>query len=164
LGCGHPRKVTSIGAKVTIVQNMFSLFMNQTSLKDGVNTMVIQSVVEDEVTARVVMDASMLFARDDGLKTLGLKVEENVSVPGVRGADEEERLIGERVARFNVFIDTWESTDKLRKHQGFFGFSLRKLKIEFLKNNDPFRIFSPKYLTRQDVVHGVGVCDYRGGA
>jgi hypothetical protein len=54
---------------------------------------------------------------------------------GIRGADEEERLIRKRVSRFIVFIGTWESTDELGKHQGFFGLSLGKLKIEFLKNN-----------------------------
>jgi hypothetical protein len=94
--------------------------------------------------ARVVTNVSTLFARDVGLKTLGLKVEENVSVPRIGGADEEERFIGERISRFNVFISMRESTDKLCKHQGFFGFGLCKLKIEFLKINDPFRIFSPK--------------------
>jgi hypothetical protein len=137
LGCGHPGEVTTTSAKVTIVQNAFSLFMNYTSPKNGVNTTEVQSVVEDEVTARVVTDASTLFSRDVGLKTLGLKVKENVSIPRVRGVDEEERLIRKRVSRFIVFIGTWESIDELGKHQGFFGLSLGKIKIEFLKNNDP---------------------------
>jgi hypothetical protein len=110
------------------------------------------------------MNASSLFTRDVGLKMLCLKVEENVSIPRIRGADEEERFVGERISRFDVFIDTRKRTDELDKHQGFFGFRLRKLKIKFLKNNDPFLIFFPKYLTCQDVVHGVGVYDYHGGA
>jgi hypothetical protein len=109
-------------------------------------------------------NASTLFTRDVGLKTLCLKVEENVSVLRIRGVDEEERFIRERISRFDVFIGTRKSTDELGKHHGFFGFRLRKLKIELLKNNNPFRIFSPKYLMCQDVVHGVGVFDYRGGA
>jgi hypothetical protein len=138
LGCGHPGKVTTTSAKVTIVQNTFNLFVNQTSSKNGVNTTVVQGVAEDEVTTRVVTYTSTLFSRDVWLKTLGLKVKEDVSIPGVRGADEEERLIGKRVSRFIVFIGTWESTDELDKHQGFFGFGLCKLEIEFLKNNDPF--------------------------
>ena len=116
MGCGHPGKVTATGAKVTIVQNAFNLFVNQTSPKDGVNTTVIQSVTEDDITVRVMTNASMLFARDVGLKMLCLKVEENVSVPRVRGVDEEEIFIGERISRFNVFIGTRESTDKLCKH------------------------------------------------
>jgi hypothetical protein len=126
--------------------------------------MTIQGVADDDITMRVVTNASTLFARDVGMKTLGLKVEENVSVPRIGGVDEEERFIGERISRFNVFIGTRESIDKLRKHQRFFGFGRRKLKIEFLKNNDPFRIFFPKYLMCQDMVHGVGVRDHRGGA
>jgi hypothetical protein len=147
LGCGHPGKVTATSAKVTIVLNAFSLFVNHTSPKNGVNTTAVQSVTVDEVTARVVMYASTLFSRDVWLKKLGLKVKEDVSIPRVRGADEEERLIRKRVSRFMGFIDTWESTDKLGKHQGFFGFGLCKLEIEFLKDHDLFQIFSPKYLT-----------------
>jgi hypothetical protein len=70
----------------------------------------------------------------------------------------------ERISRFDVFIGMRESIDELCKHQGLFGFGLHKFEIEFLKDDDPFGIFSPKYLMCQDVVHGVGVCDYRGGA
>jgi hypothetical protein len=95
--------VTATSAKVTIIQNVFSLFVNQTSSKNGVNTTAVQSVAEDEVTVRVVMYASTLFSRDVWLKTLGLKVKEDVSIPRVRGADEEERLIRKRVSRFIVF-------------------------------------------------------------
>jgi hypothetical protein len=138
LGCGHPEKVTATGAKVIIIQNAFSRFVNQTSPKDDVDTTAIQSVAKDDITVRVVTNVLMLFARDVGMKTLCLKVEENVSVPRIRGADEKERFFGERISRFIVFIGTRESTNKLGKHQGFFGFSLRKLKIEFLKNNDSF--------------------------
>jgi hypothetical protein len=139
--------VTATGAKVTIVQNVFIFFVNQTSPKNGVNATTIQSIAEDEIMVRVVTDASTLFSRDVGLKTLGLKVKENVSIPRVRGDDEEERLVRKRVSKFIVFIGTWESTDELNKHQGFFGLSLGELEIEFLKNNDPFQIFSPKYVT-----------------
>jgi hypothetical protein len=155
LGCGHPRKVTATSAKVTIVQNVFSLLMNQTSSKDSVNTTVIQGVVNDKITMRVVTDTSMLFTRNVRMKALGLKVKEDVSVPRIRGADEEKRFIRERISRFDVFINMRESTDKLCKHQGIFGFGLRKFKIKFLKDNDPFRILSLKYLTCQDVVHGL---------
>ena len=105
-----------------------------------------------------------LFMGNVRLKALGLEVKEDVSVPRIRGADEENRFIGERISRFDVFIGMRESTYKLYKHHGFFGFGLHEFKIEFLKDNDPFRIFSPKYLTCQEVVHGVGVCDHRGGA
>ena len=97
MGCGHPKKVTAIGAKVTIVQNVFSLLMNQTSSKDGVNTTVMQGVADDEITMRVVMNASTLFVRDVGLKMLGLEVKEDVSVPRIRGTDEEKSLIRENL-------------------------------------------------------------------
>jgi hypothetical protein len=164
LGCGHPGKVTATGTKVTIVQNVFSLLVNQTSSKDSVNTMAIQGVTDDYITTRMVANTSTLFVKNVRLRTLGLRVKEDVSVLRIRGVAEEKRFIRERISRFDVFIGTRESTDKLCEHQGFFGFGLCKFKIEFLKDNDPFRIFSPKYLTCQDVVHGVGVRNHRGGA
>jgi hypothetical protein len=147
--------VTAIGSKVTIVQNMFSLFMNQTSSKDSINTMAIQGVADDKVTKRMVANTSTLFTGSVRLKTLGLEVKEDISIPRIRGVDEEKSFIGERISRFDVFINTGEIADKLRKHQGLFGFGLRKFKIEFLKDDDPFRVFSPEHLTCQDVVHGV---------
>jgi hypothetical protein len=147
LGCGHPRKVSAIDAKVKIVQNTFDLCMNQTSLKDGVNTTVIQYVIDDKITTRMVANTSTLFAGSVRLKALGLEVKEDVSVPGIRGTDEEKSFIGERISRFNVFISTREIANKLRKHQGLFGFGLCKFKIEFLKDDDPFRVFAPKHLT-----------------
>jgi hypothetical protein len=45
--------------------------------------------------------------------------------------------------------------DELHKHQVFLGFGLNKLKIQFLKDDDPFGVFSPKNLTCQDMIHGV---------
>jgi hypothetical protein len=155
LGCGHPRKVTATGSKVTVVQNVFNLCMNQTSLKDSVNTTVIQGFTDDEITTRMVANMSTLFMRSVRLKTLGLEVKEDVSIPRIRGADEEKSFVRERISRFDVFINMGEIADKLHKYQGLFGFGLHKFKIEFLKDDDPFRVFSPEHLTCQDVVHGV---------
>jgi hypothetical protein len=156
--------VTATDAKVTIIQNAFSLLMNHTSSKDSVNTTTIQGFIDDKITMRVVTNTSTLFTRNVRLKMLGLKVKEDISIPRIIGVDEEKRFIGERISRFDVFIGMRERTDKLCEHQGFFCFGLHKFKIEFLKDNDPFRIFSPKYLTCQDVVHGVGVRNHHGGA
>jgi hypothetical protein len=163
LGCGHPEKVTATGTKVTIIQNAFKLLMNKTSSKDSVNIMAIQGVVDDKITTRMVANTSMLFMRSVRLKELGLELKEDVSVLRIRGADEEKSFTGERISRFGVFISMRESTDKLCKHQGLFGFGLCKFKINFLKDDNPFRIFSPKYLMCQDVVHEVGVHNHRGG-
>jgi hypothetical protein len=155
LGCGHPRKVTATGSKVTVIQNAFSLCMNQTSSKDSINTTTIQGVADDKITTRMVENTSMLFTGSVRLKALGLEVKEDVSIPRIRGADEEKSFIRERISRFDIFISMGEIADKLRKHQGLFGFGLRKFKIEFLKDDDPFRVFSPEHLTCQDMVHGV---------
>jgi hypothetical protein len=69
--------VTAIGTKVTIIHNTFNLLMNQTSSKDGVNPMTIQSVTDDEIATRMVAEyVDTVFARNVRLKTLGLKVKE----------------------------------------------------------------------------------------
>jgi hypothetical protein len=155
LGCGHPRKVTTTGSKVIVIQNAFNLCMNQTSSKDSINTTAIQGVADDKITTRMVVNMSTLFTESVRLKALGLEIKEDVSIPRIRGADEEKSFFKERISRFDVFISMGEIADELRKHHGIFGFGLCKFKIEFLKDDDPFRVFSPEHLTCQDVVHGV---------
>jgi hypothetical protein len=139
---------------VTVIQNAFSLCMNQTSSNDSVNTMVIQGVADDKVTTRMVANTLTLFTGSVRLKELGLEIKEDVSIPRIRGANEENSFVRERISRFNIFINMGKITDKLHKHQGLFGFGLHKFKIEFLKDDDPFRVFSLDHLTCQDMVHG----------
>ena len=100
-------------------------------------------------------NTSTLFTGSVRLEALGLEIKEDVSVPRNRGVDEEKSFVRERISRFDIFISMGEVADELHKHQGLFGFGLCEFDIEFLKDNDPFRIFSPKHLTCQDVVHGV---------
>ena len=107
--------MTATSSKVIVIQNAFSLFMNQTSSKDSINTMVIQGVTDDKVTTRMVANTSTLFTGSVRLKMLGLEVKEDVSVPRIRGVDEEKSFIGERISRFDVFISMREIADKLRK-------------------------------------------------
>ena len=147
--------MTATSAKVTIIQNVFDLCMNQTSSKDSINTTTIQGVADDKITTRMVANTSTLFMGNVRLKKLGLEVKEDVSIPRIKGADEEKSFIRERISRFDIFISMGEIADQFCKHQGLFGFGLCKFKIEFLKDDDPFRLFSPEHLTCQDMVHGV---------
>jgi hypothetical protein len=114
--------VTATGSKVTVVQDTFNLRMNQTSSKDSINTTVIQGVVDDEITTRMVANTLTLFTGSVRLKALGLEVKEDVSVPRIRCADEENSFVRERISRFDVFISMGEIIDKLCKNQGLFGF------------------------------------------
>jgi hypothetical protein len=84
---------------------------------------------------------------------LGLEIKKDVSIPRIKRANEEYRFIGETIYRLGVFINMGKITNELRKCQGFLGFGLGKLKIEFLKDDDPFGIFSPKDLMCQNVIH-----------
>jgi hypothetical protein len=45
--------------------------------------------------------------------------------------------------------------NEFHKDQGLFRFGLRKFKIEFLKGDDLFGVFSPKELMGQNVIHGI---------
>jgi hypothetical protein len=147
--------VIAIGSKVTVIQNTFSLYMNQTSSKDSVNTTAIQGSANDKITVRMLENTSTLLTGSVRLKALGLEIKENVSIPRIRCVDEEKSFVRERISRFDIFIGMGEISNKLHKHQGLFGFGLRKFKIEFMKDDDPFRVFSPEHLTCQDMVHGV---------
>jgi hypothetical protein len=117
--------------------------------------MVIQSVINDKVAFIMVVNMTMFFTRDTGMKTLGLKIKKNISIPRVGHANEKHRFIGERITRLSFFISMGKIADKFCKNQGIFSFRLGKLEIKFLKNNDPFGILSPKELTCQNMIHGV---------
>ena len=103
------------GSKVIVIQNAFSLYMNQTSSKDSVNTTVIQGVTDDKIMTRMVANTSTLFTLSVRLKALGLEVKEDVSVPRIRGADEEKSFVRERISRFDIFISMGEIADELCK-------------------------------------------------
>jgi hypothetical protein len=100
-------------------------------------------------------NTSTLFMGSVTLEALGLEIKDDVSIPRIGGADEEKSFFRKRISRFDIFISMGEIIDELYKHQGLFGFGLCKFKIKFLKDDDPFRVFSLENLTCQDVVHGV---------
>jgi hypothetical protein len=112
----------------------------------GLN-MTIQSDAEDKVVTRIVTNTSTFFTRHIGLKMLGLEIKEDISILRIGRDDEEYIFIRERIYGLSIFISMGKIADELRKHQGFFSFGLSKLDIEFLKDEDPFGIFSPKKLT-----------------
>jgi hypothetical protein len=116
---------------------------------------MIQGVTDDKITMRMVANTLTLFTGSVRLKALGLEIKEDVFLQRIKGVDEEKSFIRERISRFNIFISMGEITDKLRKHQGLFGFGLHKFMIEFLKDDNPFRVFSPEHLTCQDMVDGI---------
>jgi hypothetical protein len=151
--------MTATGSKVTVIEDVFSLFMSQTLLQDSVNTTMIQSVTDDKVAMRMMANTTTFFTRDIKLKTLGLEIKKDISIPWVGGVDEEQSLIKERISGLSIFISMGKVVDKLHKHQRFFTFGLNKFAIKLLKYDDPFRIFSHKNLMCQNVIHGVTVYD-----
>jgi hypothetical protein len=95
---------------------------------------------------------------------LGLEIKKDISIPRIGHANDEKKFIEERIFGLSIFISIGKVADKLHKHQGFLGFELSKLEIKFLKDDDPFGIFSPNNLMCQNVIHGFGFCDKCGHA
>jgi hypothetical protein len=95
------------------------------------------------------------FTGDIRLKKLGLKINKDISIPRIIHANEEQRFIKERISSLGIFISMGKIADKFFKNQGIFIFGLGKLEIKFLKNIDPFGIFSPKEFPCQNMIHGV---------
>jgi hypothetical protein len=50
---------------------------------------MIQHVTDNKVAMRMMADTTTLFTRDIGLKTLGLEIKKDISIPRVGRADEE---------------------------------------------------------------------------
>jgi hypothetical protein len=105
----HPRKVTSTSSKAIVSKDTFNLFTSQTSSQDSVNTMTIQCVTDDKVAMRMVTNTSTFFMRDIGLKTLGLEIKKDVSIPRIRRVDEEQSFSKERIYGLSIFISMGRS-------------------------------------------------------
>jgi hypothetical protein len=50
---------------------------------------MIQNVTDGKVASRMVMNIMMFFTRDIGLKTLGLEIKNDVSIPRIIRDNEE---------------------------------------------------------------------------
>ena len=74
LGCSHPKKMTATCFRVEIIQNLFNFFMCKTLSKNGVYTMSIQRIIQNEIIPRVVTDAMKIVTRHVGMKSLGLEI------------------------------------------------------------------------------------------
>ena len=53
--------MTATCSRVTIIQHMFNLLMSEASLKNRVNPMSIQGIIQDEIVFRVVMDMEAII-------------------------------------------------------------------------------------------------------
>jgi hypothetical protein len=112
----------------------------------------------------MVANTTTLFTGNVELETLDLKIEKNISMLRVRHANEEHRFIRKRIIGLSIFIGMGKIAYKFRKNQRLLILLFGKLEIKFLKNNNPFGIFSPKDLSCKDMVHGVQVCNDHGSA
>jgi hypothetical protein len=87
---------------------------------------------------RMVVNTMTFFTRDIGLKTLGLEIKKDISIPRIGCANEEQSFIRERIFGLSIFISMGKVTNKICKHQGHFRFGFSELEIEFINDNDPF--------------------------
>ena len=90
LGCGHPRKMTAACSRVEIIQNLFNLFMCKELSKNVVNTVSIQCIILNEIILCVVTDAMTIVMGHVRLKYLGLEIDDQISIPQISCAYQEQ--------------------------------------------------------------------------
>ena len=90
LGCSHPRKMIATWSRVAIIQNHFNLFMCKASSKNGIYTTLVQCIIQNEIVLCVVMDTAMIVTRYVRLKSLGLDIDDQISIPWVSCAYQEQ--------------------------------------------------------------------------
>ena len=71
----------------------YSFLMGKASPENGINTTSIQSVIQDEVLFCVVKDTTTIIMGYSGLKYLCLEINEQISIPWVSNAYQEQEFI-----------------------------------------------------------------------
>ena len=93
LGYSYPRKMTATCSRVEIIQSRFSLFMCKASSKDGIYTMAVQCNIHNEIVLCVVTYMTMIVMGYVRLKSLGLEIDDQISIPWVSCAYQEQEFI-----------------------------------------------------------------------
>jgi hypothetical protein len=72
--------------------------------QDIIYSSVIQSVTDDSILLSLVSNTSSIISREMLSEIQGLKIENNVSIPGVRRRDKENVFICKRINMDNILI------------------------------------------------------------
>ena len=95
LGYSHPRKMTATCSRVAIIQNMFNFFMCKASSKDGIDTTSVQCIIQNEIVLCMVTDTMKIVMTYVRLKYLSLEINNQISIPCISCAYEEQKFIRE---------------------------------------------------------------------
>ena len=93
LGCSHPRKMTATYSILEIIQNHFILFMRKEFSKDRIYSILVQCIIHNELVLCVVMDTTIIAMGYVKLKYLGLDIDDQISIPWVSCAYQEQEFI-----------------------------------------------------------------------
>lgn len=97
LGNGISRHVATIGARMVVIQNTFSLLESETSAKNRVSIKAVQGIPNDTIGLRLMMDPSPSVLRHSGAKGGCLQIYDDIHIPGVDGANVEQSLVWDMI-------------------------------------------------------------------
>ena len=79
---------------MAVIQSFLSFIIGETSSKNGVNPTAIKNVTEDNVLTSLVTYAMMISARQIGLESLSLEIDNDIPIPKVIRNDHKKGFIG----------------------------------------------------------------------
>ena len=85
--------MTTTCSRVEIIQQMFNLLVGEASLENRVDPTSIQGIIQDKIVFCVVTDAVTIIARYMQLKMLGLEINQQISIPRISSANQEQKFI-----------------------------------------------------------------------
>jgi hypothetical protein len=94
--------MTTTCSSVAIVKHDFHFFMSETSAKDAVYTLTIQSVLEYEIVLSLIAYTVRLITRSKGGALQILEIDKHISIPGVGKCDQEHVSIDRKLVRNNI--------------------------------------------------------------
>ena len=90
---GISRHVTTTSTRVAVIQNSLGFFEGQASAKNRIDTEPVQGVPNDAIWLGLMSDPSTSIFIGLGTEGGRLQVDNNVLVPRIEGADEEESFV-----------------------------------------------------------------------
>ena len=156
--------MTSTFLKMIVIYFFLSFIICQTSSKHWINTTTVKGITKDNVLMGLIPNVTMIYTRKIRPKSLGLEINDNVSILDVVWTDYKERLIKKIILCHSFCLSGGKVTYQFGKNQIFLWLGSLKLQIKLLENHYPFGVFSPQQLSIKDVLHRVAIGNDCGSA
>jgi hypothetical protein len=109
--------MTATCSRMTVIESFLSFIIGKTLLKYGINNTAVKGITKDNVLTGLIPNATTIYTRNIEPESLGLEINDNVSIPDVVKTYQKERLIRKGIFYHSLCLSTGSVTYQLGKNQ-----------------------------------------------